>query len=234
MACRRRPDVGMAQSMRDRPIPAGALAIHAATSRAAATEALLDGGQHFLDQEIFPGARGSGVDILVAANSGETVWEGNDNRRHALLTDQSIEALRHVLAEGRPIGLGQAAARYADQVDKQRQPATVVIGGDIDIDRARHGIPENIPPQDVAFDDQAADGAHRSEELAHQFSPRWPGSYRTRVSTEDFAATPNFEPGSVTITASHDGTGADRLLRRGTVRGMITFNCIIIVHNLRV
>ena len=50
MAGRGRPDIGMAQRMRDRAIPAGALAEDAAASAAATPETLLDCRQHLMQQ----------------------------------------------------------------------------------------------------------------------------------------------------------------------------------------
>ena len=56
---RGRPDVGVAQRVCDRAIPARALAEHAAAPGTAAFEALLDRRQHFMQQEILPGAHRS-------------------------------------------------------------------------------------------------------------------------------------------------------------------------------
>ena len=49
-----RPDIGVAQRVRDRAIPAGALAEHAAATGTAAFEAVLDRRQHLMQQEILP------------------------------------------------------------------------------------------------------------------------------------------------------------------------------------
>jgi hypothetical protein len=49
-----RPDIGVAQRVRDRAIPARALAEHAAATGTATTEAALDRRQHLMQQEIFP------------------------------------------------------------------------------------------------------------------------------------------------------------------------------------
>src|SRR4051812_44191576 len=108
----------MAERMHDRAIPAGTLAIYPPSSWAAATETLLDRGQHFPGQKILPGAGGSGVDILIAANPGEAIRKRKDGRRHALLADQAVQAFRHVLAKPLPIGLRQAAAGDADEIDQ--------------------------------------------------------------------------------------------------------------------
>src|SRR5438552_18325373 len=103
MTRRSRPDVGVAQRMRERAVPAGALAEHAAAPRTATPEALLDSRQHFLQQEVLPSTHRSGVDILVAAEPGETIGKGNNHWGHALFADQPVEPFRQVLAETGPI-----------------------------------------------------------------------------------------------------------------------------------
>src|SRR4051812_16179394 len=103
MAGRRRPDVGMAQRMRDRAIPTGALAEHAAAPATATSEALLDCRQHFLQQEVLPGPHRRGVDILVAAEPGEAIGKGHHDWWHALFADQPVEPFRQVLSETDPI-----------------------------------------------------------------------------------------------------------------------------------
>src|ERR1700680_4546988 len=102
MTGRRRPDVGGAQRVRDRALPAGALAKHAAAPRAATCEALLDRRQHFMQQEILPAAHGSRVYVLVAAEPGEAIGEGDDDRRHPLFADQAVQPFREVLAGAGP------------------------------------------------------------------------------------------------------------------------------------
>src|SRR5271157_5180392 len=106
MTGRGRPDVGVAQRVRDRAIPAGALAEYAAASGAATSEALLDRRQHFMQQEVLPSTHGSRVDVLVAAEPGEAIGKGDDDRRHALFADQPVEPFRQVLAEAGPIRMG--------------------------------------------------------------------------------------------------------------------------------
>ena len=49
-----RPDIGVAQRVRDRAIPARALAEHAAATGTATSEAVLDRRQHLIQQEILP------------------------------------------------------------------------------------------------------------------------------------------------------------------------------------
>jgi len=68
-------------------------------------EALLDSGQHFLQQEVLPGAQRSRVDVLVAAQPGEAIGESDDDGVHALFPDQPVETFRQVLAEADPIRL---------------------------------------------------------------------------------------------------------------------------------
>ena len=139
------PYVRVAQRVDDGSVPAGALAEHAAPSLASASELALDVGQHFGNQEIFPRTRRRRVDVLIAADARETIGKCDDHRRHALLADQPVKTFRHVLPEGHPIGLGEAAAGYTDQVDKEGQPASVMPGRDIDIDGGAAGSPKMFP-----------------------------------------------------------------------------------------
>jgi len=59
-----------------------------------------------VQQEVLPSARGSRVDILIAAEPGEAIGKGDDDRWHALFPDQPVETFRQVLAEADPIRLG--------------------------------------------------------------------------------------------------------------------------------
>ena len=87
MTGRGRPDVGVAQRVRHRAIPAGALAEHAAAPGTATSEALFDCWQHLMQQEILPRTHRGRVDVLVAAEPGEAIGKGDDERRHALFAD---------------------------------------------------------------------------------------------------------------------------------------------------
>ena len=168
---RGRPDVGMAQRVRDRAIPAGTLAEHAAAPGTAAAEAPLDGRQHLLQQEILPGADRSRVDVLVAAEPGEAIGKGDDDRRHALLADQPVEPFRQVFAETGPIGMRQAAAGEADQIHEQRQSLSVMPGRNVDVDGARRRIAEHVAFERLALDRNPDDRTRRPEKLSHaQFS----------------------------------------------------------------
>src|SRR6266446_5993974 len=102
--------------MGERAISAGALAEHTAPSCTATSEALLDCRQHLMQQKVLPSTHRSRVDVLVAAEPGEAIGKGDDDRCHALFPDQPIEPFRQVLAEADPICVGQAAAREADKI----------------------------------------------------------------------------------------------------------------------
>jgi hypothetical protein len=104
---------------------------------------------------------------LIAADASKAVGKGNHDRRHEMLADKAIKTLRHILLESGPVGVGQATAGYADQVDKQRQPVTVMSSGDVDIDGARRGIAEDVSLEGFALDEETVDGAHRSEKFSH-------------------------------------------------------------------
>src|SRR5271169_847432 len=106
MTSRGRPDVGVAQRVRDRAIPAGTLAEHTAPPGTATSETLLDGRQHFMKEKLLPSTYRRRVDVLIAAEPGEAIGKGDDDRRHALLADQPVEPLRQVLAEADPIRMG--------------------------------------------------------------------------------------------------------------------------------
>src|SRR4051794_9885124 len=96
---RSRPEVGMTQRVRNRTVPAGTLTEHAAAAAATASEAPLDLRHHALQQETPPRAGGSRVDVLVAAETGETIGKSDANQRHRAFADQPIEPLRQVLAK---------------------------------------------------------------------------------------------------------------------------------------
>jgi hypothetical protein len=66
--------------VRNRAIPAGALAEHTAPPGTAASEALLDRRQHFMHQEVLPSTQGSRVDVLIAAEPGEAIGKSDDDR----------------------------------------------------------------------------------------------------------------------------------------------------------
>src|SRR5215831_19430229 len=171
MTGRGRPDVGVAQRVRDGAVPARALAEHATTPGTATPEALLDSRQHLVQQEVLPSARGSRVDVLVAAEPGEAIREGDDNRWHVLFPDQPVEPFRQVLAEANPIGMGQAASGEADEVDEQRQSLCVTPGRDVDIDDAHRRITQHIILEGLALDGESVDRTHRPEKFAHALYP---------------------------------------------------------------
>jgi hypothetical protein len=106
MTDRGRPDVGVAQRMRNRAVSAGALAEHTAAPGTATPKALLDGREHLAQQEVLPSTGRRRVDVLVAAEPGETIGKGDDDRGHAFFADQPVEELRQVLVEAGPIRLG--------------------------------------------------------------------------------------------------------------------------------
>jgi hypothetical protein len=105
---------------------------------------------------------------LVAAEPGEAIGEGDDNRGHSLFADQPVEPFRQVLAEANPIRLRQAAAREPDKIDQQGKSVSVVSRWDVDIDDARRRITEHVALEGLAFDGDTGHGARRPEELAHR------------------------------------------------------------------
>ncbi len=161
----------MSQCVRNGTIPAGALAEHASAPVAAAFEALLDRRQHFVQQEVFPRAHRSRVDILIAAKPGEAIGKGHDNRRHAIFADQPIEPLRQVLPEPNPVGLSQPAAGKADQVHEQRQSSSVMPCRNVYIHITRRWVTKHIALERRALNGNAADGSRRPSELAHTCNP---------------------------------------------------------------
>jgi len=92
----------------------------------------------------------------------KAVRKCDDDWRHEMFADEAIKPFGHILLESSPIGVRQATAGRADQVDKQGQPATVVSSGDVDVDDARPGIAEDVAFQGFALDDKPMDGAHRA------------------------------------------------------------------------
>jgi hypothetical protein len=92
--------------VRDRAVPAGAFAEHATPPAPAALEAPFYCRQHFMQQEILPCPHRRRIDVLVAAEPGEAIGERDDDRRHALFSDQPVEPFRQVFAEAGPIRVG--------------------------------------------------------------------------------------------------------------------------------
>src|SRR5438270_12592006 len=118
----------MAQRVRQRAVSAGALSEHSAPPGAATTVAPLDSRQHLMEQIVLPSTGARRVDVLIATKPSEAIGKRDDDRRHALLTNQPVESLRQVLAKADPVCMGQAAARESDEVDEQRQPFSVMPG----------------------------------------------------------------------------------------------------------
>src|SRR3954454_15922569 len=147
----------MTQRVRNRTVPAGTLTEHAAAAAATASEAPFDLWHHVLQQEIFQRAGGSRVDVLVAAETGETMGKSDDNRRHRAFADQPIEPLRQVLAKAHPVRVRQTAARETDEIDQQRQSSPVMPGRDVDIDGALGRIAQQVILEDLALDRYPAD-----------------------------------------------------------------------------
>src|SRR2546421_251152 len=114
MTRRSGPDVGVAQRVRERAVPAGALAEHAAAPGTPTPEALLDSWQHFLQQEVLPGTHRSRVVFLVPAQPRKQIGKGDAHGWHVLFADQAVEPFRQIFSEADPIRMGQAAAREAD------------------------------------------------------------------------------------------------------------------------
>jgi hypothetical protein len=104
---------------------------------------------------------------LVAAEPGEAIWEGDDDRWHALFPDQPVEPLRHVFAEADPIRMGQATTREADQIHKQGQFLSVMPSRDVHIHGAHRRIIKHIIFQRLTLDHDSADGTQRPEEPTH-------------------------------------------------------------------
>ena len=167
MTSRCRPDLGMAQRVGQRAIPAGALAEHAAAPGTATSKALLDCRQHFIEQKVLPNTHRSRIDVLVAAEPGEAIGKGDDDRRHALFADQPVEPFRQVLAEADPIRVRQAAAGEADKIHQQRQSLSIMSRREVHIHGARRRVTEHVVLEGLALDRDAADGTRRPEKLAH-------------------------------------------------------------------
>jgi hypothetical protein len=151
-------------------VAARALAEHAPEAVAAAAETLLDEGKHLADQEGLPGTHGGAVDILVATKPREAVGESHDNRRHGTRADETIEALRHILAVVLPIGVGGAAGRVADEVNEKGKAAAVMTCGHIDIHPPPGRIAEQVVLQALAVDPEAVHRTCRNVMvLAHHY-----------------------------------------------------------------
>ena len=143
-------------------VAAGGLAEDGAPAGPAAAQLALDQRHHLVDQIVLVAADGGAVDVLVAAEAAEAIGKGHDHRRHAALADQAVEPLRHVLGEGPPVRVDLAGAGEADDIDQQRiAPALVVAWRQIDAQLARRGVAEQVAPEDLALDGEAANLARR-------------------------------------------------------------------------
>src|SRR5580704_12638378 len=162
----RAPEIGMEEGVRDRTIAARALAEDAAPSGAAAAEAILDERHRFLEQEIRPAARASAVDVLVAAELGETVRKGHDNRRHGARADQPVEPLGDILGKVLPVRMRGSTGGESHEIDEQWQPVGLCTTRNVDIDDACRRIAQQIVAQDAAVDRQAMDRARRGGSVA--------------------------------------------------------------------
>jgi hypothetical protein len=111
---------------------------------------------------------------LVAAEPGEAIGEGHDDRRHALFPDQPVEPFRQVLAEADPVRMGEAAAGETDKVHQQRQALSAMPGREVHIDDAHQRITQHVALEGLALDSDPADATYRPEEFTH--APLTPGS----------------------------------------------------------
>ena|SRR5271170_3441328 len=83
-----------------------------------------------------------------------------------------IEPFRQVLAEANPIRVREATAREPGKIHQQAQRLSVMPSRDVHIDDAHRRISQHINLEDLALDRDAANRAHRPEELAHALYPR--------------------------------------------------------------
>ncbi len=142
----------MQKRMGERAIAARGFPENPAPSRAAAAIARLDRGHGLQPQEIVPAAHGGGVDVLVAAQPGEAVGEGNDAGGEFSFRIQTVGALGQVFAEILPVGVRGSARREPDDVDEERQAAPVLTLRNPDIDSPARRVAQKIALQDLALD----------------------------------------------------------------------------------
>ena len=135
-----------------------------------------DEGQHLVNEEAVPAAGCAAVDILVAAEPRKAIRKRHDDRRHGAGADQPIEALGNVLAVVLPVGMRRPACRVADEIDQQRQAASVVSCRYVNVDAPARRIAEQVSGEALALDPEAVYGAFRNIEiLAHSRAPWWLG-----------------------------------------------------------
>ena len=93
-------------------------------------ELAVDEGNDLARQIVRVIADRGGVHVLVAAERREAVRKDDDRRSHFSLADKPRRALRDVVAERPPVGVGEARAGEADEVVEHREaalPAFVVL-----------------------------------------------------------------------------------------------------------
>jgi hypothetical protein len=120
-----------------------------------------------MQQKIFPSAHRSRVDVLVTAEPRKAIGKGDDDRRHALFTDQPVEPFRQVLAKTSPVGMRQVAASEADKIDQQWQSLSVMPGQDVYIDDAHCRIAQHIIFEEFTLDSGSANRTGRPEKFTH-------------------------------------------------------------------
>src|SRR5215510_8621417 len=69
------------------------------------------------------GAERGGVDVLVPAKRGEAIRKDDDRGSHLPLVDQPRRALRDIVAERLPVGVGETGSRESDEIVEHRETA---------------------------------------------------------------------------------------------------------------
>ena len=188
MAGHATPAIGVQQSLDERAVAAARLAEHGTLSRLAPDpEPRLDRGDHLVEQKILPLTQRRGIDVLVSAQRGEAIGEGGDDGTHRTRSDQSIQSLGQVLTEALPGEQLGPAADEAGQPDEQRivRVGLIVALRQVDPDRARRGIPQEVAREGAGLHGQPDEFASRRIEVVdrHRRSLRTRSTRSTRSGT---------------------------------------------------
>src|SRR5438046_7509019 len=84
-------------------------------------ELAIDERDQFARQVIRIIADGGGIDVLIAAESGEAIGKDDDGGSHLALVDETRGAVRHIVGERTPSGMRQARAGAAYQIEQHRE-----------------------------------------------------------------------------------------------------------------
>ena len=136
----RAPGLRVLHAVDDRAVAARGLAEAAAMLAAGERAELAIDERHQLARQVVGVIADRGrIDVLVAAQRGKAVRKDEDRGSHPALVDQARRALGQVVAERLPVGVRDAGAGEADEVEQHREtPAAAARGALVVLRRQPH------------------------------------------------------------------------------------------------